>query len=62
MATEDLKKEITDAIDNIPDNVLVDVLKYIKSLENKSKDKIQLSQNLSDILKEDRNLLERLAK
>lgn len=62
MATEELKKEITDAIDNIPDNVLVDVLKYIKSLENKSKDKIKLSQNLSDILKEDRNLLERLAK
>lgn len=62
MATEELRKEITEAIDNIPNNVLVDVLKYIKPLENKSKDKVQLSQNLSDILKEDRNLLEKLAK
>jgi len=37
------------------------VLEYLKSLTDKSKDKIILSKNLSKIIEEDKNLLERLA-
>lgn len=38
-----------------------DVLEYLKSLTNKSKNDIQMAQNLSKILEDDKNLLERLA-
>jgi hypothetical protein len=61
MATKEIKEQINIAIDNIPDEVLEDVLQYLKSLTDKSTSNIQLSQNLSKILQEDKNLLERLA-
>ena len=61
MATKEIKEKINHVIDNIPEDVLEDVLIYLKSLTNKSKNKIHLSQNLSKILEEDKNLLERLA-
>jgi len=48
-------------LNNIPDDVLEDVLRYLKSLTNKSRRSIILSQNLGKILEEDKNLLERLA-
>jgi hypothetical protein len=61
MATKEIKEQINIAIDNIPDEVLEDVLQYLKSLTDKSTSNIQLSQNLSKILQEDKKLLERLA-
>jgi hypothetical protein len=61
MATKEIKEQINIVIDNIPDDVLEDVLKYLKSLTDKSTSNIHLSQNLSKILQEDKNLLERLA-
>lgn len=61
MSNKDLKQEIKLVLDNIPEDILEDVLIYLKSLTNKSKNTIQLSQNLSKILEEDKNLLERLA-
>jgi hypothetical protein len=61
MSTKELKERINKVLDSIPDEVLEEVLKYLKSLTNKSKDNIILSQNLKRILEEDKNLLERLA-
>lgn len=61
MATEEIKERINKVLANIPDEVLEDVLDYLKSLMNKSRDKVLLSSNLRKILKEDKNLLERLA-
>ena len=61
MSTKELKERINKVLDSIPDDVLGEVLKYLKSLTNKSKDNIILSQNLKRILEEDKNLLERLA-
>ncbi len=61
MANKDIKHKINNVIDNIPDEILEDVLEYLKSLTDKSKDKVFLSQNLSKILEEDKNLLQRLA-
>jgi hypothetical protein len=62
METKELKDKINRALDNIPDEVLEEILEYLKSLTNKSKSDIVLSQNLGKILKEDKGLLERLAK
>lgn len=62
METKELKDKINRELDNIPDEVLEEILEYLKSLTNKSKSDIELSQNLRKILKEDKNLLERLAK
>ena len=62
MAAKDIKYEIQRALDNIPENVLPDILDYLKSIQGKSADKIRLSKNLRDILTEDKELLEKLAK
>ena len=62
METRELKEKINKVLDNIPDDVLEEVLEYLKSLINKSKNNIVLSHNLEKILDEDNNLLERLAK
>lgn len=62
METKELKQKINSVIDSIPEDVLEDVLEYLKSLTTKSKDKVNLSHNLSKILNEDKNLLQRLAK
>ena len=61
MATKVIKDRINKVLDNMSDDILEDVFKYLKSLTNKSKSDILLSQNLGRILEEDRNLLERLA-
>jgi len=61
MSTKELKERINKVLDSIPDEVLEEVLKYLKSLTNKSKEDMLLSQNLKRILEEDKNLLERLA-
>ena len=61
MATKEIKERIYKVLDNMSDDILEDVFKYLKSLTNKSRSNILLSQNLSRILEEDKNLLERLA-
>jgi hypothetical protein len=62
MTTREIKSEIQKTLDNIPENVLQDILDYLKLIQGKSADKIELSKNLRDILTEDKELLERLAK
>jgi hypothetical protein len=61
MSTKELKDMITRVLDDIPEDVLVDVLEYLKSLTNKSGDTVRLTQNLRQILDEDKHLLEQLA-
>jgi hypothetical protein len=62
MTTKEIKSEIQKTLDNIPENVLQDILNYLKLIQGKSADKIELSKNLRDILTEDKELLERFAK
>ncbi len=62
MEAKDLKEQINKVLETIPDEVLEEVLGYLKSLINKSKNNIVLSHNLRKILEEDKNLLERLAR
>ena len=62
MTAKEIKSEIQRTLDNIPENVLQDILDYLKVIQGKSTDKIELSKNLRDILTEDKELLERLAR
>lgn len=61
MTTTDLKKEINKAIDHVPDSVLVEILDYLKQVQVTPIEKIGLSQHLALILREDKDLLQRLA-
>jgi hypothetical protein len=61
MTTQDLKYEIQKAIDNLPDSVLVDILDYLKQIQVTPSDKIDLSRHLGLILREDKDLLHKLA-
>jgi uncharacterized tellurite resistance protein B-like protein len=62
MTTKDIKSEIQKSLDKVPERVLQDVLNYLKQIENQSIDKVNLTMNFKDILTEDKELLERLAK
>ena len=62
MTTKEIKSEIQKTLDGIPENVLQEILDYLKEIRGKSAEKLKLSKNLRDILVEDKELLERLAK
>lgn len=62
MTTKEIKSEIQKALDNVPENALQVILEYLKELEGKTGDQIKLAKNLRDILNEDKELLEKLAK
>jgi hypothetical protein len=61
MTKEQLKEEIQKALDEVPETALADILRYLKDVRSKSSDKVEMSQNLRKILKEDKELLDRLA-
>lgn len=62
MTTKELKSEIQKTLDKVPETVLQDILKYLKQFEATPVDKIQLANQLREILTQDNRLLERLAK
>lgn len=62
MTTKQIKSEIEKTLEGIPDNVLQEILDYLKVISGKSADKVKLTKNLRDIITEDKDLLERLAK
>ncbi len=62
MTSKEIKSEIQKTLDNIPENVLQIILDYLREIQDKSADKVKLGKNLRDILTEDKELLERLAK
>ena len=61
MTTVQLKNEIQNVLDKVPENVLQDILYYLKDFQAKTKDQIDKSRHLRKILAEDRELLEKLA-
>lgn len=62
MTTKDIKSEIQKSLDKVPESMLQDVLDFLKQVENQPIEKLNLARNLRDILTEDKELLERLAK
>jgi hypothetical protein len=61
MSTQEIRKEIHKVVDNMPEDVLQNILDYFKTIEHSSKDRIKLSYNLKKILTEDKLLLQKLA-
>ena len=61
MSTQDLKLEIQKKLEHVPDAILKSILDYLKEAESQSMDKTMMAINLNRILKEDKQLLERLA-
>lgn len=62
MTTVQIKTEIQKVLDQVPDDVLTDVLDFLKELQSHSSDKIRLANFLKQTLKEDKGLLEKLAR
>ncbi|MCE2893545.1 MAG: hypothetical protein LW721_03840 [Flammeovirgaceae bacterium] len=62
MTTNEIKSEIQKSLDNVPESVLQDILDFLKQAENQPADRLNLMKDLRDILTEDKELLERLAK
>ena len=61
MAIADLKYEIAKAIEDAPESVFVDILDYLKQIKATSKEKVDLAKHLGLILREDKELLQRLS-
>jgi hypothetical protein len=62
MSTKEIKTEIQKSLDNVPDSVLQDILDFLKQAEKQPAERLNLTKNLRNILTEDKELLERLAK
>ena len=62
MTTKELKSEIQKTLDNVPENILQDILVYLKEIESQPKKGMDMARNLRIILTEDKSLLERLAR
>jgi hypothetical protein len=56
------KQEIAQIINTLPNEVLGDVVQYLRQVEKASQEKARSSLHLKTILLEDKELLERLAK
>jgi hypothetical protein len=62
MTTSDIKKKINKVIDEVPESYLPEILSYLNELKKSSPNNIDSLQNFRRILKEDRSLLQKLAK
>ncbi|MDR6969217.1 hypothetical protein J2X31_003244 [Flavobacterium arsenatis] len=60
MTAIEIKKEISKALDQVPEKLLVDILDLIKEVQS-DQSKSSLTSNLKKILSEDSDLLDKLA-
>jgi hypothetical protein len=58
----EVKDEIIQIVNSLPNEVLGELLQYLRQVEKTHAEKIRHSLNLHTILTEDRELLEKLAK
>ena len=61
MTSRQLKTEIQNTLDKIPENALQDILDYLKAIQSTTKEQVELSRNLKKLLTEDKELLQKLA-
>jgi len=61
MTTKEIKSEIQKVIENVPDGILKEILSYLKQAQKTSLKDIKISTHLRQILREDKDLLEKLA-
>ena len=61
MTAIEIKKEITKVLDQVPENLLVDILDLIKEVQSEKSSSSNLTSNFKKILSEDSDLLHKLA-
>ncbi|MBZ0203541.1 MAG: hypothetical protein K8I03_11055 [Ignavibacteria bacterium] len=61
MTSKEIKLKIIDAVNSVPDTELVDVLNYLEQIKNYNKQDLQNISLISKILKEDDQILRKLA-
>jgi hypothetical protein len=61
MGAKDIRMEINRSLDRMPERVLTDILELLQQVERKQTDGKLTDARLSEILCEDRSLLQRLA-
>jgi len=61
MTSAQIKYQIQKVLDEVPENALQDVLDFLKVLQSSSSKQIKLTNNLRQILTEDKELLQKLA-
>jgi mRNA-degrading endonuclease RelE of RelBE toxin-antitoxin system len=62
MTKIEIQSEIQKTLSNIPENILKDILDLLKSLEKDPNSTLQITHSLRQIISEDKELLEMLAK
>ena len=62
MSRDELKEEISKVLENVPEEVLEDILDYLKLLVSNPKEKLSMTTRLRQIIIEDEELLQKLAK
>ncbi len=61
MTSKEIKTEIHKVLDTVPENILGDVLNYLKVIQKQKSESTELSMHLRQILTEDKELLQKLA-
>lgn len=61
MTKTQIQSEIQKVWDNVPENVLQDILNFLKEIQGMPEEKVKLRNDFRKILTEDKELLERLA-
>lgn len=61
MTAQEVKSQIKKLLEEIPEDALPQVLEYLQQVKSMSAEEVRLGQNLNQILKEDKDVLKRLA-
>ena len=61
MTIAQVKTEIQTVLDQVPENVLPEILDYLKQIQHQSPEQVKLSANFKKIISEDKELLQKLA-
>ncbi|WP_295649831.1 hypothetical protein [uncultured Mucilaginibacter sp.] len=61
MSTAEIKLEIQQVLDRVPEDALVYILNQVKEIEANTADRSKLEKNIDKIFSENKGLLERLA-
>lgn len=62
MSKDELKEEISKVLAEVPEDMLEDILDYLKLLVSNPKEKLSMTAKLRQIITEDEELLQKLAK
>ena len=61
MTAIEVRTEIEKVLDTVPENLLPEILSYVKQIQQQSPEQIRLENNLERIFLQDNELLQRLA-